>query len=127
MVSSDGLSRSYPDHAWFGGKVASWENRKDGFVWLFEVISDPQSFKEVVNSLGNPELIKLYNPQPGQVLNLTFLDGDNQPLNREPVALDAYNPSVELQRGDRFIMDATSTTTLGYLAYTCFCKGITEL
>lgn len=121
-------AKLFPDHAWFDGKVASWEGRRFGYVSLFEVIGDPKNFKETVNSAGDDEIVELHEPQPGQVLTITYLDkdADDAPMG-EPVVLTAEDPTTIIPQGSRFIMDATDTTAEGALAYTCIAFGLQEL
>ncbi len=116
-----------PDHTWFDGQVASWEGQRFGYLNLFEVIVDPTSFREVVNSAGDDEIVELFEPQPGQNLKLTFLDTEDQPLPQEPTVLDADNPTTIIPQSTRFEMDATGTTATGYLAYTCIAYGLKSL
>lgn len=114
----------YPDYSSCNGQVATWVEYKDDGTLFFEVISNPATFRTTVWSPGNPENISLYKPVAGQRLLFTYVDERGRPLARRPVILDSENPCMAMHENTRAIMDATSTTALGDLAYTCFCKNV---
>jgi len=117
------LEPRLPDNTWFEGQVASWEGRRFGYRALLEVIIDPGSFREIVNSAGDDELVELHDPKPGHKLKLTYLDEDGQPRDNAPsVVLDTENPTTIIPHGSRFEMDASASSDSD-LAYTCIVYG----
>jgi len=115
------LADRFPDNAWFPGEqVASWEGSRFGYRALFEAIVDPSSFREVCTSGGDDELIELFEPQEGDVLQLTILDENNDPSN-EPITLTENYPAAIIAGNTRFIIDATASSEP--FAYTCTLYG----
>jgi len=109
-----------PDNAWFDGQVASWEGSQYGYRAVFEAIVDPSTFREVCNSAGDDELIELFQPKEGDILALTLLD-EHDELSGEPIVLTSENPATILEKGSRFIIDATASHKP--FAYTCTIYG----
>lgn len=109
-----------PDNTWFDGQVASWEGSRYGYRAVFEAIVDPSTFREVCNSAGDDELIELFQPKEGDVLALTLLDENDEP-GGEPIVLTSEHPAAILEKGSRFIIDATTSDEP--FAYTCTVYG----
>ncbi len=125
-MSDSAAEKLFPDHAWHDGQVACWLDTNFDDLRVFEVVGDPTTFKEICNSPGAPEIIKLYQPKPGQIVTLTFLDPETNEelMDQDTVVLNMCNPETELREGTRFIMDTTKTTYPGPLSYIAHCIGV---
>jgi len=123
-MSLEGLSSpTFPNNGWFEDKIASWEGVRFGYRCLFEVIGDPRSFKETLNSAGDDEIVELHEPTEGHRLRLTYLNPDGSiDETREQTTLDASSPTVIIPGHTKYVMDATEPLD-NDLAYTCICLG----
>ncbi len=114
-----------PDYICLNGQLVGWEEHlESGDTLLLQKIIEPTTFCTRVVSPGHPEIISLFDPRPGQILRVTHIDERGRPKPRDSIVLDINEPSMALRRADRAIMDATETTALGALAYTCLLKGV---
>ena len=115
---------STPNNTWFNGQVKSWEDLHSGYRSLFEIITKPGEFCEVMNSAGDDELIELYDfggsIEHAKII-IKFLDPATDLENGNVVVLDKDNQFTVIPQGSRFIMDTTES--LGPLAYTCLIYG----
>jgi hypothetical protein len=111
-----------PDIAGYNGQAAIWEGARFGYRAVFEALVDPSTFCEPSITVGDGELIELYEPTEDTSLTLTFLDDEGEPrADTDPITLNAENRAAIIQSGLRFTLDATASTEP--FAYTCVLYG----